>query len=125
MLKKLLLPFVEQRRVYALFVTDFGDWSVLQKVQTQDFHLFRTAISASFSVAHAPFPGYGKVAYSSTLFRTFRLKRHSMEHLILLVGKESVADALLRHFAPSRRCLVPRFRNCASFFHGAEPRLPW
>jgi hypothetical protein len=65
-------------------------------MQAQDFHLFRAAISASFSVAHAPFPGYGKVAYSSTLFRTFRLKRHTVAVKELEKRCDAVSETMTR-----------------------------
>ena len=45
-----------------------------------------------------------------------------VKHLRLLVGKDSIADALLRHFGSLKRCLVLRLKNCGNSSLKAKPR---
>jgi hypothetical protein len=48
-----------------------------------------------------------------------------VKHLRLLVGKDSIADALLRHFGSLKRCLVLRLKNCGNSSLKAKPRRSW
>jgi hypothetical protein len=63
-LEQFLPPFVEERRVYpcSSHTSEFGLCSIM--CERRIFTLFRSSILASFSVAHAAFPGYEKVGYS-------------------------------------------------------------
>ena len=46
-----------------------------------------------------------------------------VEHLSLLVGKESVALALIRHFGSLKVLARAFFRNYGNSFHGVRPKL--
>ena len=48
-----------------------------------------------------------------------------VEHLRLLVGKDSIADALLRHFGSLEALSRPRLKNCANSFQKAKQRRSW
>jgi hypothetical protein len=75
-------------------------------------HIFQSETELQ-NIAEAA-PSSPSFSVSEKLARYGSSALSGVEHLRLLVGKDSIADALLRHFGLLRRCLEPRLKNCAN-----------